>query len=223
MGPGFRRGDNGEVAVAGEIRPLKLAHLGFRRGNTPSGTAIQLLPILPYACFSSAASDSGCAAAAAASASPSARSARTCRARAASRSAGGRSTKIHALVDRKGRPLHFVVTGGQVHDNQVVGELLHAPQPALAVTADKAYDSKSARQQIKDDGAVPVIPSRCNAVNKARCPKRVYRQRHKIETSSAASRTGGASPPASTSSLATSSPPPVSLLPFSGSRYESRP
>lgn len=73
------------------------------------------------------------------------------------------------------------MTGGQVHDNQVVGELLQAPRPALAVTADKAYDSKTARQQIKDEGAVPVIPSRANAIKKARCPKRIYRQRHKIE------------------------------------------
>jgi Transposase DDE domain len=57
-------------------------------------------------------------------------------------SRGGRSTRIHALVDGKGRPLHFVVTGGQVHDNQ---ELLQAPQPALAVTADKAYDRRADR------------------------------------------------------------------------------
>jgi hypothetical protein len=35
-------------------------------------------------------------------------------------SRGGRSTKIHAIVDAKGRPLNFVVTGGQVHDSQVV-------------------------------------------------------------------------------------------------------
>ena len=58
-------------------------------------------------------------------------------------SRGGRSTKIHALVDGKGRPLHFVVTGGQVHHNKVVGQLLQAPRPALAVTADKAYDSNA--------------------------------------------------------------------------------
>ena len=73
------------------------------------------------------------------------------------------------------------MTGGQVHDNQVVGELLQASRPASAVTADKAYDSKTVRQQIKDDGAVPVIPSRSNARRKARCPKRIYRKRHKIE------------------------------------------
>jgi transposase len=75
-------------------------------------------------------------------------------------SRGGRSTKIHAIVDSKGRPLNFMVTGGQVHDSQVVGDVLDTPTPPLAVTADKAYDSEKVRQQIKDEGALPVIPSR---------------------------------------------------------------
>ena len=69
------------------------------------------------------------------------------------------------------------MTGGQVHDSQVVGEVLDTPKPPLAVTADKAYDSAKVRQQIKDEGALPVIPSRSNASKKAYCPKR----RHKIE------------------------------------------
>jgi len=51
----------------------------------------------------------------------------------------------------------------------------------VAVSADKAYDSENARQQIKDEGALPVIPSRSNATKKAYCPKRFYRRRHKIE------------------------------------------
>jgi transposase len=68
-----------------------------------------------------------------------------------------------------------------VHDNQVVGQLLQAPRPALAVAADRAYDGKRARQQIKEDGAVAVIPTLAGARKKARCPKRIYRQRHKIE------------------------------------------
>ncbi len=91
------------------------------------------------------------------------------------------ATKIHAIVDSKGRPLNFAVTGGQVHDSQVVGDVLDTPKPPLAVTADKAYDSEKVRQQIKDDGALPIIPSRCNATKKAYCPKRFYRRRHKIE------------------------------------------
>jgi putative transposase len=68
-----------------------------------------------------------------------------------------------------------------VHDSQVVEELLQAPTPPLAVTADKAFDSEDVRQQIRDEGALPVIPSRSNAKKKAYCPKRIYRRRHKIE------------------------------------------
>ena len=74
-----------------------------------------------------------------------------------------------------------MVTGGQVHDSQVVGDVLDTPRSPLAVTADKAYDSQKVRQQIKDEGALPVIPSRSNATKKAYCPKRFYRRRHKIE------------------------------------------
>jgi transposase len=96
-------------------------------------------------------------------------------------SRGGRTTKIHAIVDSKGRPLNFTVTGGQVHDSQVVGDVLDTPRLPLAVTADKAYDSDKVRQQIKDEGALPVIPSRSNATKKAYCPKCFYRRRHKIE------------------------------------------
>ncbi len=113
--------------------------------------------------------------------------------RAASGAKGGsksrRSASAAAAARRKstpsstakGRPLNFTVTGGQVHDSQVVGEVLDTPRPPLAVTADKAYDSEKVRQQIKDEGALPVIPSRSTATKKAYCPKRFYRRRHKIE------------------------------------------
>jgi len=73
------------------------------------------------------------------------------------------------------------VTGGQVHDSQVVEAVLDTPNPPLAVAADKAYDSQKVRQQIRDEGALPVIPNRANATQKAYCPKHIYRRRHKIE------------------------------------------
>jgi len=47
---------------------------------------------------------------------------------------------------------------------------------ADAVTADKAYDNEKMRQHIKDEGALPVIPSRSNATKKAYSPKQFYRQ-----------------------------------------------
>ena len=96
-------------------------------------------------------------------------------------SRGGRTTKIHAVVDSKGRPLNFTLTGGHVHDSQVVEEILNTPRSPLAVTADRAYDSEKVRQQIRDEGTLPVIPNRCTATKKAYCPKRFYRRRHKIE------------------------------------------
>jgi transposase len=74
-----------------------------------------------------------------------------------------------------------VITGGQVHDSQVVEAVLVTPRPALAVTADKAYDSEKVRQTIRDNGTVPAIPSKSNAREKAWCPKRIYRRRHRIE------------------------------------------
>jgi GGDEF domain-containing protein len=66
------------------------------------------------------------------------------------------------------------VTGGQVHDSQVVEDILNTPRSPLAITADKAYDSAKVRQQIKDEGAVPIIPNRCTALKKAYCPRRFY-------------------------------------------------
>ncbi len=66
----------------------------------------------------------------------------------------------------------MAVTGGQVHDSQVVGEVLDTPKPPLATTADKAYDSEKVRQQIKDEGCpADIIPSRSNAAKKAFCPR----------------------------------------------------
>jgi hypothetical protein len=41
---------------------------------------------------------------------------------------------------------------------------LNTPRSLLVVTADKAYDSQTARQQIKDEGALPIIPNRRNAI-----------------------------------------------------------
>jgi len=73
------------------------------------------------------------------------------------------------------------VTGGQVHDSQVVEEVLDTPRSPLAVVGDKAFDSQEVRQQITDEGALPVIPSRRTAAKQAFCPKRIYRRRHKIE------------------------------------------
>jgi len=46
------------------------------------------------------------------------------------RSRGGRTTKIHALVDEEGRPHAFLLTGGQVADIKGAASLLTATAPS---------------------------------------------------------------------------------------------
>ena len=73
---------------------------------------------------------------------------------------GGRTSKVYAVVDEHGRPRRFIITGGQVHDGQVLPDLLEGAGAPLAVIADKAYGSRAIRELIADDGALAVIPSK---------------------------------------------------------------
>jgi len=51
-----------------------------------------------------------------------------------------------------------------VHDSRAIPALFEAGLNApLAIAADKAYGSKAIRQQIADEGALAVIPSKSNA------------------------------------------------------------
>ena len=68
------------------------------------------------------------------------------------------TTKIHTLTDALGRPLRFVLTGGEAHDITTAPELL-AGLSSDGVIADKAYDSNALRNLIADAGAQAVIPS----------------------------------------------------------------
>jgi hypothetical protein len=54
---------------------------------------------------------------------------------------------------------------------KVVEEILNTPRSPLAVTADKAYDSEKVRQQIRDEGALPVIPKPLHRHQKSLLPQ----------------------------------------------------
>jgi transposase len=97
------------------------------------------------------------------------------------RSRGGRTSKVHAVVDEHGRPRRFVITGGQVHDGQVLPDLLEGAGTPLAVVADKAYGSRAIRQLIDDDGALAVIPSKSNAKEPISHDAGLYKMRNIIE------------------------------------------
>lgn len=97
-------------------------------------------------------------------------------------SRGGRTTKIHALVDGLGNPLGFHLTGGQVHDSQVASELLEGFDISQSnIIADKSYGTAKIRQYIEDKAGVYTIPPKENTKDKWTCDYHVYCERHLIE------------------------------------------
>ena len=79
-------------------------------------------------------------------------------------SRGGRSTKIHAVVDALGNPIHVQLSAGNVHDVKVAQEMLEAVKlrPGMAVLADKAYGKWELREFIANTGADFCIPPKSN-------------------------------------------------------------
>jgi len=75
------------------------------------------------------------------------------------RSSGGRTTKVHALVDGLGRAVAFAITLGQRGDARVAAELILALPPSRTLAADRAYDSDALRALLLSRGTRPVIPN----------------------------------------------------------------
>lgn len=97
-------------------------------------------------------------------------------------SRGGNTTKIHMVVDSGGLPIHFKITGGEVHDNVVAEELIVALPKADYVIADKGYDSEATRDVIKNTGAIPVIPRKKNSkIGNDDIDWCLYKYRHLVE------------------------------------------
>lgn len=97
-------------------------------------------------------------------------------------SRGGRTTKIHAVVDGLGNPLRFILTGGQVHDSQAAQSLLNQLDLAgVNVIADKAYGTTALRQYIEAESGHYTIPPKSNAQQPWPCDYYVYCERHLIE------------------------------------------
>jgi len=90
------------------------------------------------------------------------------------------TTKIHTLADALGRPLRFILTGGEAADITTAPALL-ADQFTGGVIADKAYDSNALRALIANAGAQAVIPS--NRARKILIPHDAvaYKLRNRIE------------------------------------------
>ena len=79
-----------------------------------------------------------------------------------------------------GRPLRFVLTGGQVNDSTQADRLLDEVQ-TRHVIADKGYDIDSVLEKIKELGASTVIPPKSNRKEQREYDKELYKERNLIE------------------------------------------
>ena len=84
------------------------------------------------------------------------------RAQAIGISRGGRTTKIHALVDLLGRPLRLILTPGNTSDIEGADLLVSETRSMKRVIADRGDDANRLRATLRDQGTIPVIPGSRN-------------------------------------------------------------
>ena len=97
------------------------------------------------------------------------------------RSRGGPNTKIHALVDGKGRIVFLLLSPGNRNDS-IFGIDLCEPAPdGVTILADKAYDFDDLRAFLDDVGLGCCIPPKANRVSPAKYDKKKYKKRHRVE------------------------------------------
>lgn len=84
------------------------------------------------------------------------------------------------ICDTFGRPLRFMLTTGQRHDNLTAEALLKGFE-AEAVLADRAYDNNALRQTIADMDADAVIPSTRSRKVPIPHDAAIYKMRNRIE------------------------------------------
>ncbi|WP_085984614.1 IS5 family transposase [Methylobacterium sp. WSM2598] len=97
-------------------------------------------------------------------------------------SRGGKTTKIHALVDVLGRPGVLLLTPGNTSAVRTAPAVLaEAPGPIQRLIADKGYDADWLRADLREKGITPVIPGTRARKRRLRHDKRRDRERWRIE------------------------------------------
>jgi transposase len=76
--------------------------------------------------------------------------------------ATGLTSKIHAVVDTNGLPVHLALTPGEAHDNRLCSVLLGALHPQTMLLTDRGYDADWIRELALQQGAWANIPPKRN-------------------------------------------------------------
>ena len=97
------------------------------------------------------------------------------------RSRGGRTTKIHILIDEAGRPLAFRLTAGNIADITVAAPLLEGAAASVWLIGDKGYDADHLRALLDRRGTIAVIPNKSNRKRRFPFDAERYKWRNVIE------------------------------------------
>jgi transposase len=90
--------------------------------------------------------------------------------------------KLHARCDARGRPLGFVLTGGEAHDIKGFAPLLQMVADKIeALLADKSYDADAIREVLARADIEAVIPARRNGNDPTPHDPAKYKWRNLIE------------------------------------------
>ena len=97
-------------------------------------------------------------------------------------SRGGKTTKIHAIVDALGNPIHVHLSAGNLHDStEAETALAEVPLEGSIILADKAYGTSDIRTFIENSCGDYCIPPKSNTVNPWDCDWWLYKERHLVE------------------------------------------
>lgn len=96
------------------------------------------------------------------------------------RTRGGANTKVHAIVDARGRPIRIILSAGTTHDSLLAGELVERLTDRT-ILADKAYDTDAFRALLEESNLGACIPPKANRKNPAKYNKGYYKKRHHVE------------------------------------------
>ena len=98
------------------------------------------------------------------------------------RGIGGLTTKVHAVVDGLGNPLHFLLSPGTRNDIVYAKEMLEPfDLNGKMVLADMGYDQEAFCEHIRRCGGDPLIPSRITNRVQREIDEDEYRERHLVE------------------------------------------
>ena len=96
-------------------------------------------------------------------------------------SRGGRTSKLHALTDEKGRPRVLLLTPGNINDITVAAALLDLAGPIRRLLADRGYDANHLRKLLAERQAEAIIPSTRSRSAPIPYDTLAYRERNRIE------------------------------------------